>query len=623
MFFNVNFKGMFTTVNTRTVYLYSIIVGALAGLGALAFDSLLSFGTHLTFGVLANLSIPSPGGEESSFAPPTGPGHRWVLVFLPAIGGLLSAMLSRTFAPEARGTGTDNYIDAFHNQGGQMRGRTPLIKSLATIATLASGGSAGKEGPTAQIGAGIGSMLGKYIKMGPRARRTLLVAGAAGGLGAIFRAPLGGALTAVEVLYKEDLETDALIPSLLSSVMAYTLFCSVKGFDRVFSFSAELFQHPIELIFYAVLGFLCSYVGLLFVRVFHGSRTFFFERLPIHPLLVAMLGGLTVGLIGFIFPEVLGQGLGYVQRAMDMKPAGATPGLVGTFLLLALLKILTTSLTISSGGSGGVFAPSLFIGGMLGGAVGTASHMLFPTLVPQVAPYIIVGMGGFFAGVANAPIASLLMVSELTGAYELTLPLMLVAMISLITSRKWSIYTTQVANKFMSNAHTWEMNPDLLKDLTISTVFKGTYHSKAIVPANLPMRQIEALASQLNESDLVVKDEHGALEGLISLKEVYNEIDLKLLHNVVVAHDLINRSAVSVTETDSLMDALEHFLTSEIDKVPVVRLEAGQKIVLGYIQYRDILQFYKHSRTSQPGNAQQVSPASTADSMQLPGTDQT
>ncbi|HKK52639.1 MAG TPA: chloride channel protein, partial [Myxococcota bacterium] len=266
-----DFRGIFGNVNTRTIYLYSILIGVFAGLGALLFDALLEQASHLTMHVWAQLPVPAPHGDSiGGGVVETGPPRRWLLVLLPVVGGLISGLLVKTFAPEAEGTGTDGYIDAFHNKGGVMRSRVPLVKSLATLATLASGGSAGKEGPTAQIGAGIGSALGRFIKMGARARRTLMVAGAAAGLGAIFRAPLGGALTAVEVLYKEDLETDALTPAVLGSVTAYTVFCSVRGFSHVFEFEEELFHAPIELVFYAVLGLVCSGAGYLYVRFLHG-----------------------------------------------------------------------------------------------------------------------------------------------------------------------------------------------------------------------------------------------------------------------------------------------------------------------------------------------------------------
>ncbi|MFP6655521.1 MAG: chloride channel protein, partial [Myxococcota bacterium] len=247
-----------TSLNPRTIYFYSIVIGVLSGLGALAFNELLHAATEVTMHGWARVMLPEPMGEQSGLPMPSGPPRRWVLFLLPVAGGLISGLIVKTFAPEAEGTGTDGYIDAFHNKAGSMRRRVPWIKSLATLSTLASGGSAGKEGPIAQIGAGIGSALGRSLKMGARARRTMMVAGAAGGLGAIFRAPLGGALTAVEVLYKEDIETDALTPAIISSVTAYTVFCSVKGFDHVFAYMGESFHTPIQLLFYVVLGLVCS-----------------------------------------------------------------------------------------------------------------------------------------------------------------------------------------------------------------------------------------------------------------------------------------------------------------------------------------------------------------------------
>ncbi|MEZ4293312.1 MAG: chloride channel protein, partial [Myxococcota bacterium] len=521
-----DFRGIFSNVNTRTIYLYSILIGLLAGLGAVLFDELLRQATHLTMHVWAQLPVPHPSGEGVAEAAPLGPTRRWVVVLLPVLGGLVWGLLVKTFAPAAVGTGTDGYIDAFHNKGGVMRSRVPLVKSLATIATLASGGSAGKEGPTAQIGAGIGSAIGRVIRMGARARRTLMVAGAAAGLGAIFRAPLGGALTAVEVLYKEDLETDALTPAVLGSVTAYTVFCSIRGFSHVFEFEPLVFRSPIELVFYAVLGLVCSGAGYLYIRFLHGSKSVFFDRLPVNRYLVPPIGGLLVGVIGYFHPAAIGQGLGYVQQLILGQPIAGLPPTIGLLAGLAVLKIATTSFTISSGGSGGVFAPSLFIGAMLGGSVGTLGHELFPALVPRVEPYVVVGMGAFFAGVANAPIASLLMVCELTGAYELLPPLMLVATIALVTSRRWSIYRSQVDNKFFSRAHLWEMNPNVLKRMTIGDVAQGVYARHAIVFNDTPLRQLEARAQEIGETDLVLVDAKGELAGLVALADLGDREEL-------------------------------------------------------------------------------------------------
>jgi CIC family chloride channel protein len=479
-----------------------------------------------------------------------------------------------------------------------MRGRVPLVKSLATISTIASGGSAGKEGPIAQIGAGIGSALGRYLKMGARARRTLMVAGAAGGLGAIFRAPLGGALTAVEVLYKEDLETDALTPAILSSVTAYTVFCSVYGFDHVFAYDGESFQTPVQLLFYAVLGLVCSAAGYLYVRFMHGSKTYFFDRLPVNRYLVPPIGGLLVGLVGFAYPQAMGQGFGYVQQLILRQPVDGIEASVGFLATLAVLKIATTSFTISSGGSGGVFAPSLFIGAMLGGCVGGFSHQLFPELVPDVTPFVVVGMGAFFAGVANAPIASLMMVCELTGAYELLPPLMVVAIVSLVTSRRWSIYTNQVDDKFSTKAHLWEMNPSFLKSVTIGDAMAGAYDRSAIISPGLSLAQIAALAQASSESDLILQDEQGDLCGLVSFDDLGDRDELEHLGDLVLAADLVNRPTVFLSPDDNLIRALEFFDEVEFDKLPLVETTDGHNRLLGHVRYRDIIGFYRREHDS-------------------------
>jgi CIC family chloride channel protein len=606
----LRFRGLqelFTGVNPRTIYLYSVIIGLLSGLGAIVFNELLHAAIEITMESWARLPLPPLHGEGGQ-AIPAGPPRRWLLVVLPVVGGLISGLLVKVFAPEAGGTGTDDYIDAFHNKAGSMRRRVPLVKSLATLATISSGGSAGKEGPIAQIGAGFGSAVGRYLKMGARARRTMMVAGAAGGLGAIFRAPLGGALTAVEVLYKEDLETDALMPAILSSVTAYTLFCSVNGFDHVFSYEGESFHTPVQLLFYAVLGLACSGAGYLFVHFLHGSKRAFFDRLPINKYLIPPIGGLLVGIVGFTYPQVMGQGFGYMQQLILDQPIGGVEATVGFLAALAVLKIATTSFTISSGGSGGVFAPSLFIGAMLGGCVGSLSHQFFPTIVPDVTPFVVVGMGAFFAGVANAPIASLMMVCELTGAYELLPPLMVVAIIALVTSRRWSIYTAQVESKFSSKAHLWEMNPNILKRVTIGDAMRGVYNRSGIISPDLPLGQVDSIASEAGESDLLLENDRGELCGLISLSDLGDREELQHLGSLVLALDLVNRRTVFLSPGDNLIRALEFFGEQEFNKLPIVETTDGHNKLLGHVWYRDIIAFYQREHESP--NTKSISAAS-------------
>ena len=596
----IKLKSLFFTVNTHVVYLYSFLTGILAGLLAVFFNKALHFFTNFNFEILARIPIPGDGGVLPT-AVTSGDPRRFFYLLLPTVGGFLTGLIIHYWAPEASGTGTEQFLDAFHNKAGLMRKRSPWTKAIASICTLSTGGSAGKEGPTAQIGAGIGNLFGRVFKMGARAQRTLLLAGTAGGLGAIFRAPLGGALTAVEILYKEDFESDALIPCIISSVTAYTIFSSFLGFGHIFHLQADAFHSPVELLFYIALGLVCSGVGFLFVRIFNGVRDNFFTKLPLWKPLIPALGGLMVGCIGFFHPQVIGEGFSVIQEAIDGNFGENWVGACRLFAFFALLKIVTTTFTVQSGGSGGVFGPSLFIGGMLGGLVGTLSHHFFPEHVPSVAPFIVVGMASFFAGVANASIAALVMVSELTGGYELLPPLMVVSVIALIFSRKFSIYKNQVKNKFYSKSHLWDMNPGTLKSITIKETFEKTYHHKTVIQQSTTLKEMKAIGNKLHETDFIVVNGVNELVGVLSFRDFYyDREEIAHIENITVAKDLISRSLFYVKSDDSLYYALQHLIDNDFDKIPVIDIIEGKKLLLGYIQYRDILQFYKttEGRTS-------------------------
>ena len=336
-----------------------------------------------------------------------------MMLWIPALGGLISGLIVFNFAPEAEGHGTDAMIDSFHRKKGVIRRRVPLIKTIASAITIGSGGSAGKEGPIAQIGAGFGSFLASVLKVSDRERRIMLLAGAAGGIGAIFKAPLGAALFATEVLYrKEDFEFEAIIPCTLSSIVAFMVFTFHDGNATVFHIPAFSLATPGQLPFYAVLGVLCALVAFPYIKFFYGSRDRFFRRLNIPKSIKPAIGGLMVGIIALFLPEVLGGGYPWMQSAIDGHLA------IRLMAVLIVAKIAATSFTISSGGSGGVFAPSLFIGSMLGGAFGNLCQRFFPHIITEPGAFVLVGMGGFFAGVAKVPIAALIMVAEMTGGYS-------------------------------------------------------------------------------------------------------------------------------------------------------------------------------------------------------------
>ena len=343
---------------------YFVLIGLIAGLGSILFNYLCLLGSHYFMDMLAGYRPPAPAGEHHLLTPTTTSFNRWILLLLPAMGGLFSGWLVYTYAPEAEGHGTDAAIDAFHHHGGFIRGRVPFIKTLASAVTLTTGGSGGREGPIAQIGAGFGSFLATRLKLSDRDRRIMMAAGIGAGVGSIFRAPLAGALFAAEVLYRDpEFESEVIIPAGISSVVAYCTFCLVFGWGSLFDSPDFLFRNPLELGPYLVLALVLVATGVLYIKSFYGL-TALFKKLAIPNHIKPAIGGLCTGIIGFFLPQTLAFGYGFAQMALDNK-------LTIPFLLaLAIGKIFTTSFSIGSGGSGGVFGPSIVIGGAMGGGCG-------------------------------------------------------------------------------------------------------------------------------------------------------------------------------------------------------------------------------------------------------------
>lgn len=584
-------KKFFLQINTRIIYLYSFVTGIISGGVAVLLYKSLHLLTTFTHETLAHVPVMEPGDSPLSAGMASDP-HRLFYFLLPIAGGLLTGLCIHYFGTEASGGGTETFLDAFHNKAGILRKRTGIIKFLATLFTLGSGGSGGKEGPMTLIGASVGSILGKFVKMGARAQRTLLLAGAAGGLGAIFRTPLGGAITAVEVLYKEDFESDALIPCIISSVTAYTVFGSVVGYKHVLNFSSSMFNTPSQLIFYAVLALFCTLCAFVFIKIYQGIGDHFFNKIPLPKKYLPVVGGLLIACVGLFVPEVLGGGLGVIQQAIYGSYSANWIIACKLFLLFAVLKMFTTSFTVQSGGSAGTLVPSFFIGGMLGGFVGTIFNHYFPAMVPSITPFIIVGMASFFSAVTNASLGALVMVTEFTGGYELLPPLMLVCVISLILSHRWSIYKNQVNNKFLSKAHLWDMNPIILKTTKIVGAFQH-FDAKGIVLHNALLRDIKNKARLIHESDLVVRDDKECLVGVLSLKdlEFEEEEDITGLHDILVAKDMIRGELFYITPNDTLLKAMRLLSHADFDKLPVINNE-NEKKLLGYLTRKDILRYY-------------------------------
>ena len=558
-----------------------IAIGMVSGFGAILFSFLLQRGTQFFMVDLVALILPRNAREISLFGIPI---SRWMILGIPALGGLLSGFLVFRFAPEAEGHGTDAMIESFHRKKGIVRKRVPIIKTIASAITIGSGGSAGKEGPIAQIGSGFASFFASLLKMDERNRRIMLLAGAAGGLGAIFKAPLGSALFATEVLYRRpEFEFEGIIPCILSSIVGYTVFTSYYGWETIYHIPKFPFT-PNELFFYGIFGILCAAVGFFYIHFFYGMRNQFFRRIRVPTPLKPAIGGLMLGGLAFFLPQVLGGGNEWVQSAIDGKLA------VELMLVLVFAKIFATSFTISSGGSGGVFAPSLFIGSMLGGFYGHLCSTLFPHWVTHPSAFVFVGMGGFFAGVAKVPIASLIMVAEMTGGYSLIVPLMVVSTISYLLLGETSLYEKQVSTRVDSPAHVGDFAINILEHIFVKQAIPPDRKVETI-PEGMRFEEIMKFIVHSNQSNFPVVDGVGELKGILSLTDLRRVMLEKEVHRLIVAKDLATLDVLTVTPMDNLNTALKKMTQAEIRELPVVSNEEPGRVI-SMLSRKDIIRVY-------------------------------
>lgn len=563
---------------------YFIIIGLIAGLGSILFHYLCLLGAHWFMDFMAGYVPPSPAGEHHLWAPTGRSFNRYMLLFLPALGGILSGWIVYTFAPEAEGHGTDAAIDAYHRRGGFMRGRVPIVKTIASAITLTSGGSGGREGPIAQIGAGFGAFLATRLKLSERERRIMMAAGISAGVGSIFRAPLAGALFAAEVLYRDpEFESEVIIPAGISSVVAYCLFCLVFGWGSLFDTPQFQFQNPLELGPYLVLALVLVATGVFYVKSFYGITALFKKiRIPNH--IKPAVGGLCTGLIGFYFPQCLAFGYGFAQQALYNE-------LTVQFLLaLAIGKVLTTSFSIGSGGSGGVFGPSVVIGGAMGGVVGIIFHDIMPGVVTAPGAFVVVGMAGFFTAVSNTPISTIIFVSEMTDSYQLLLPSLLVCSVAYLASRKWTIYEKQPQNRINSPAHAGEFFVDILQTFKVKDLMPRV-RKVNLIPQDMPFLEFKRYFAKTKQHYFPVMDQNGRLNGIFSSTDIRGVLFSSEIENLVVMKDIATSDIILTTPEEDLNTVMQKFTTKNIDSLPVVEPD-DYGLLIGMLTRREVISFY-------------------------------
>ncbi len=574
----------------------AILVGIVAGLGAAAFSLACHVIEHYALGNLAGYHPTKPAGEPVfpwMGGELAGALQPWLLLVVPTVGGLLCGLIVYTLAPEAEGHGTDAAIAAYHHQR-PIRFLVPYVKIVASAITLGSGGSGGREGPIAQVGAGFGSFWAGLLRLGPSERRILLAAGMAAGISAIFRAPLAGALFAAEVLYwSPEFEPEVIIPAGIASVIAYSTFGAIFGWQPLFTVGQTLsFTDPLHLLPYLLLAICMAVLAMLYTRSFYGV-TYLFRKLPVPRHVRPAIGGFLTGLVGLVLwfvcagntqvLSVMSFGYGVLQDAMQAQPVGMG---VGVLLAVALGKIMTTSLTIGSGGSGGVFGPSMVIGGCGGGALGLLLHDVWPDLVPSPASFVVVGMAGFFAAAAKTPFSTLVMVGELTGNYGLLLPTLWVCTIAFLLSDRQSIYSSQVEGRAQSPAHQGSYIRQIIGHLSVRSLLSPDKEVPVLHPGDLLTTVIDHFGDTPSLA-LPVVDEQGHLLGMVGLEEVHIALQSDASRSLLRVADLMRTDVPPVHPDDRLGDVAEKFVEHDVLALPVVEGD-GQPKVIGLVRRLDI-----------------------------------
>ena len=459
--FKLFLSGHGMSVKTGKYVTLAALVGLLVGFVTVAFYWMIhlakvyvmeGLGHHEFLSMLPKGEIVHPFWTLEGLADP----HRWLLVFLPAIGAVAGCLLIKRFARVEHARGTDSAVRAFHRGSSISRGVIP-VKSVASVLTVGFGGSAGYEGPVTLLGAACGSVVNRVFKLDKRASRILMAAGLAAGISALFRAPFAGAIFGAEIFYSSsDMEADTVMPSVIASVMSYTIFCCFYGWEPIFDMPPWAFANGLRLLPYLVLAFVVAFGARFYISVFRGMETLFSARTwPVWARVA--VGGLATGALGFVFPDILGSSYALIQTAFTA--GGDSFGQYGTlpavgFLVFFFVKVIATSFTVGSGGSGGLFAPALACGGALGAATGLFFRQVLPASVGiHPGAFALVGMAAFLASSIRVPLTAIIMVAEISGNHELLLPTMWACCIAFWLNNGWSLYRSQVHSRESSPLH--------------------------------------------------------------------------------------------------------------------------------------------------------------------------
>lgn len=559
----------------------SLIVGTIAGLGAVIFRWMIRGFQWLFFKQGGEILIPALSD--------------YYVILLPAIGGFIVGLLIYLFAKEAKGHGVPEVMEAVVLRGGKIRPRVSIIKSLASSICIGSGGSVGREGPIVQIGSSMASAVGQWLKLPEEWTKNLVLCGTAGAISATFNAPVGGVFFALEVMARRTF-TRGFIFVLVSSLVASLVASPFLGTKPSFTVPLYEMKSYWEVIFYIGLGIASGLTAVAFIKLLYSCEDLFsLFRFPEY--LKPAIGGLLLGILGYFFADIFGVGYGgaylpggefVTQCALDKVLMGKI-AILGC-LSLVFLKIIATSITIGSGGSGGVFAPSLFIGGMLGGFYGAFFHHFFPDIIAYSGAYALVGMGAVFAGTGSAPLTSIVMLIEMTRDYTLTLPVIMATTLSFLLSRallKGDIYTTKLIRRGIDVD--LRVEEEVLKRIRVEEVMTKDFPT---ISASMTVRQLFNIFTKTGYHGFPVTRD-GKLCGIITLNDIRPITRRKGWQKLKVI-DVATKNLIVAYPEQTLDKVIVYMGEKQIGRVPVVDRNDKEKL-LGVLTREDILRAYTKS----------------------------
>ncbi len=558
---------------SQVLIILAVFVGAATGLGAVGFVELVRYANSLFFGLTDQILTEGLGSI----------GFKWWLPLIPMVGGLLVGPIVYRFASEAKGHGVPEVMNAVARLGGIIRPRVAVAKTIASAICIGSGGSAGREGPIVQIGSAIGSTIGQVFRMSGGRVKILVGCGAAAGIASVFNAPIAGVIFSLEIILG-DFAIKTFSPVILSSVVASVVSRSLLGDHPAFPVPDYSLVSAWEIPLYVVLGGLTGAFGMSFTRVLTWFEDFF-DDLKVSPYFKPAMGGLLLGGLAIFYPQVLADGYETIKLTLD--------GELGLMLMVILIfaKLLATSLTLGSGNSGGIFAPALFMGAVVGGAFGVLVHQAFPTATASSGAYALVGMAGMLAATTHAPITALLIIFEMTSDYRIILPLMVTVVFAALVAGKLfphSIYNIKLIRRGIDIRHGKDVN--VLRSHEVHEIMDREFET---IRLSTNLHDILGKIEHSNESYFVVMDNDDRIRGVLSFQDIRAILTQHSLDYLVIAGDLVNENTDVLAANDNLELAFKTFGLQDLRMIPVVedKSEGGGKVI-GVLRRDTLVDYY-------------------------------